>query len=55
MEDLKKHLIIDEKEYEKERIPDLIRKILRYGKVTTEGKVILEKSNFTLRKKINRI
>ena len=45
MEDLKKLFIVDQKEYEKEKIPEQIKKVLRYCKVAKEGKVIIEKNN----------
>lgn len=49
MDELKKQFIVDEKEYSKEKIPEQIRKVLRYCKVSKEGKVLLEKNNFGLR------
>ena len=49
MEDLKKAFIVDEKAYEKEKIPQQIRKVLKYCKVSKNGNVLLEKNNFTIR------
>lgn len=55
MEDLKKAFIVDERQYEKEKIPEQVRKVLRYCKVSKEGKVLLEKNNFTLRESLKLI
>jgi len=52
MEDLKKAFIVDEKAYEKEKIPEQIRKVLKYCKVAKDGKVLLEKNNFTIKENL---
>lgn len=52
MEDLKKKFIVDEKVYEKEKIPEQINRILKYCKITKEGIVIIEKNSFTLKENI---
>ena len=49
MENLRKSFIVDEKQYERERIPSQVRRVLRYCKVSKEGKVLLEKNSFTHR------
>jgi len=52
MEDLKKQFIVDQKAYEKEKIPEQIRKVLKYCKVSKEGRVLMEKNNFNLRENL---
>jgi vacuolar-type H+-ATPase subunit F/Vma7 len=52
MEDLKNSFIVDENEFTKEKIPQQIKSILRYCKVSKDGKVLLEKNNFTLRENL---
>ncbi|MFA7708261.1 MAG: hypothetical protein WCX73_04895, partial [Candidatus Pacearchaeota archaeon] len=55
MEDLKKEFIIDKDNYEKERIPELVKKILRYCKITNEGQVMFEEKDLILKDKIKLI
>ena len=52
MEDLKNLFIVDEQSYEKEKIPQQIKKVLRYCKVSKNGKVLLEKNKFSIRENL---
>ena len=52
MEELIKEFIVDKDKYEKEKIPELVRRILRYCKITTEGQVLFENDGMTLRDKV---
>ena len=52
MDELIKEFIVDKNKYEKEKIPELIRRILRYCKITTEGQVLFESDGMTLRDKV---
>ena len=46
LENLKKKFLVNKKEYEKEKLPILIEKALRYCKVDENGLVAIENSKF---------
>jgi len=51
LEELKKKFIIDQTEYEKEKVESHLEKALKYGRITTDGRVIL-KNNLTNKEKV---
>ncbi|MHA1280537.1 MAG: hypothetical protein ACTSQ8_25550 [Candidatus Helarchaeota archaeon] len=51
LEELRKKFIVDQTEYEKEKLESHLEKVLKYGRITTDGKVIL-KNNLTNKEKV---
>lgn len=52
LEELKKSFIIDRGKYEKEKLPDFIKRTLKYCKMNSEGGIHIENFSLTIRDKI---
>lgn len=52
LEELKKAFIINKEEYEKQKLPDYIKRTLKYCKINSEGGVHIENFSLTIRDKI---
>ena len=55
LEQLKKLLIVSEDEYQKEKLPELVKKLLNYCKISSAGAVIFTESDLSNIKKIKLI